>query len=311
MGCRTSRGSLFNKNSLRTVLRNEKYIGVYDAYGVHVEGGVPAIIDTALFQRVQNRIAVNRRNPARYKAHEKYVLSGKIYCGYCNAPIIGISGTSKSEQKRYYYACTGKIRTKNCTKKNIRKATLEKIVADGTVEFILNSPQRIDYIAHRCVELHSANPLPNTELVYLESQLADTKKALSNLLTAIENGIFTKTTKQRLSELEQTQENLEFEIESYKLRVPELTEKQVKYMLSQMTQRPDEPDDIYRERLLDCFVNSVHLYDDKVIVSFNLTNKKATLESVTLSLLKKATPAQKGAVCECSFLDLFGGDDGN
>ena len=46
-GYRTRRGQPFNKNSLRTLLHNEKYIGIYRFGDVVVEGGIPAIIDKA------------------------------------------------------------------------------------------------------------------------------------------------------------------------------------------------------------------------------------------------------------------------
>lgn len=308
MGCRTSRGAVFNKNSLRTILRNEKYIGVYASQGIRVEGGVPAIIDPDLFLRVQSRIAMNKRNPAHYKAPEKYFLSGKIYCGYCNSAIIGVSGTGAGAQRHFYYSCTDRIRKKNCHKQNIRKDVLERLVAEGTVNYILQDEQRIDHIARRCVEIQAANPNTDAELTFMESQLLDTKKTLANLMAAIESGIITKTTKQRLQELETMQEKLECEIESYKLRTPELNVRPIKFMLEQMRQRTDEPDDEYRERLLDCFVNSVYLYEDKAIVTFNLTNEKAVLESTAIPLLN---PNPDDPNIGCSFLDLFGGGEEN
>lgn len=117
MGCRTTRGAKFNKNSLRTILRNEKYIGVYQSQGIRVEGGVPAIIDRALFDRVQARIATNKRCPARYKAHAKYALSGKLYCGLCGSGMIGVSAHSKTGAIHYYYGCVKRARDKECLKK--------------------------------------------------------------------------------------------------------------------------------------------------------------------------------------------------
>ena len=310
MGCRTSRGALFNKNSLRTILRNEKYIGIYDSHGIRVEGGVPAIIDRSLFDRVQARIAANRRAPGRYKAHEKYALSGKLYCGLCGSGMVGVSAHGRQGVRHHYYGCTKHTREKACSKKNIRRDDLDALVANGTIEYILQDENRIDRIARRCVEIQHDNPTTDAELTFMQNQLADTKKALANLMTAIESGIITKTTKQRLQELETTQAKLELDIDSYKLRTPELNERQIKFMLEQMRQRVDEPDDEYRERLLDCFVNSVYLYDDKAIVTFNLTNEKATLESVTLSLLHSTEPDGNSTIAG-SYSALFGGDDGS
>ena len=39
-GYRTTRGSPFNKNSFRTMFRNEKYIGIYLYKDIRIEGGV-------------------------------------------------------------------------------------------------------------------------------------------------------------------------------------------------------------------------------------------------------------------------------
>lgn len=44
LGLKTSRGVAFNKNSLRTILKNKKYIGTYICKDLEIENGVPAII---------------------------------------------------------------------------------------------------------------------------------------------------------------------------------------------------------------------------------------------------------------------------
>ena len=48
-GYKTARGNAFNKNSLRTILRNEKYIGTYKLMDIVIPDGMPAIIDKVLF----------------------------------------------------------------------------------------------------------------------------------------------------------------------------------------------------------------------------------------------------------------------
>ena len=47
-----------------------------------------------LFDRVQERMAKNRKAPARYKAEEEYLLTTKLFCGYCGAYLCGESGVS-------------------------------------------------------------------------------------------------------------------------------------------------------------------------------------------------------------------------
>ena len=285
MGLKTSRGGKFNKNSLHTILRNEKYIGVYESQGIRVEDGVPAIISKEQFERVQARRAANKKAPAKEKAKVNYLLSGKLYCGHCNAGMVGESGTGKHGEKHHYYICVSKKRLKSCDKKTVRKAWLESLVVDETVKYILQ-PDRIETIAKRCVEISEKDTSKNDELSYLQKQLNDNKKAIDNIMTAIEQGIIMKTTKNRLAELEAAQEKLEFEFEMAKVKQPKLTERQIVYMLSQFQRETGDSLEEYNENIIECFVNSVHLYDDKLIVTYNLTDdKKTELLSSVLNIL--------------------------
>ena len=45
--------------------------------------GIPAIVPVVLFERVQERLAKNKKAPARYKAKEDggYLLTTKLFCG--------------------------------------------------------------------------------------------------------------------------------------------------------------------------------------------------------------------------------------
>lgn len=238
LGIKTSRGVPFNKNSLHTILKNEKYIGVYKCKGIRTEDGVPTIIDREQFDRVQARIAANRKAPAREKAKVDYLLSGKLYCGHCGAGMAGESGTGKSGQKHYYYICVNKKRAKTCDKKTVRKDWLEKLVVDATVKYVLQ-PEKIDMIAQKCVEVQAKDVSQSNELVSLQKQLAETRKAVQNVMSAIEQGIVLRTTKERLVELEGVQGRLEFEIENCQLQNPKLTERQIKYMLLQFHRETD------------------------------------------------------------------------
>ena len=52
----------------------------------------------------------------------------------------------------------------------------------------------------------------STDLPLLKKQLAETEKGINNMLNAIQTGIFTPSTKQRLDELEKTKSQLEVSI---------------------------------------------------------------------------------------------------
>lgn len=124
-GYRTSRGGKFNKNSLRRILSNKKYIGVYEYEDIYVENGIPAIItDRDLFERVQKMLKINHDAPARGKA-QNFLLTTKLFCGLCGSPMIGDGGTSHTGKAYAYYSCTKRKRGRSCKKESVPKDWIE------------------------------------------------------------------------------------------------------------------------------------------------------------------------------------------
>ena len=119
---KTSRGGAFNKNSLHRMLRNKRYIGTYVYKGDETPDGMPRIIDNELFDRVQHILDRNKEAPARTRGREEYLLTTKLFCGYCREMMTGYGGTSKSGKAYHYYAC------KNAKKKLCRKKVCEQAV---------------------------------------------------------------------------------------------------------------------------------------------------------------------------------------
>ena len=310
MNTKTGIGNAWNKNSLRNILKNEKYIGVYEARGVRVEGGVPAIVELDIFLRVQERIKANRRAPAAGQSVKAdFLLTGKLYCGKCQQGMLGVSGTSKQGKAHYYYACGNKRRHKSCDKKDVRKDWLENFVVTETVRHMLQ-PDKVNIIAKRCVEIHTREMSQDRELAYLKGQLAETTKALDNVMAAIEQGIINKTTKSRMVELEEAKDKLEFEIGLCSVRQPKLEEKHVKYMLSQFIRETDAEIEEYNRDIIETFISAIYLFDDKLIVTYNLTNENSELDSSELSFLQSLECDSNG-VFTGSPLEQLSGAEGS
>ena len=119
---KTSRGKEFNKNSISRILHNKRYIGYYLYKGTETPGGMPRIIDDDLFFRVQHLIEKNKAAPGRIRGKDEYLLTTKLYCGMCNAPMTGYGGTSKSGKHYHYYMCNNAKKHK-CDKKSFRKTS--------------------------------------------------------------------------------------------------------------------------------------------------------------------------------------------
>ena len=71
----------------------------------------------------------------------------------------------------------------------------------------------------------------NTDLPALQNQLAQTERGIENLLNAIQQGIFTASTKQRLDELEAAKEELTVRILQEQIAKPRMTDEEVRFWI--------------------------------------------------------------------------------
>lgn len=120
-GVRTKKGKQFTVGGVSVILHNRKYIGEYKYGEVVIPDGIPAIIETEIFERVQRRLASNKKAPARYKAPEEYLLTTKLFCGHCGRLMAGESGTNGKGMTYRYYKCSGAKRKLGCKKKAVKR----------------------------------------------------------------------------------------------------------------------------------------------------------------------------------------------
>ena len=108
----------------------------------------------------------------------------------------------------------------------------------------------------------------DTTIPLFQRELAEVKKSLANIMTAIEQGIITSTTKRRLAELEDMKTDLEVKIAREEIQSQILTREQVEFWLENM-QRLNLADTDNRQRIINTFINSIYVHDDKFVVNLN------------------------------------------
>lgn len=296
-GYRTMRGKLFTKNSLDTILRNEKYIGVYAYKDIRVEGGVPQIIDDETFYRVQAQLKVNRRAPAHRWSKADYVLTDKLFCGHCETPMVGESGFSKTGAKHCYYTCGKKKREHTCKKKNIRQDVIEPLVIDFALT-VLHDDELLEFIIDRTWEYYQAQDQSKAELESLERQLRQVDTAIGNLVRAIEMGIFNESTKARMDELTEQQQQIKASIaECTLVNRFQLTRDIIAFFLYKLRDldmtKPDS-----QKRIVNTFINSVYLYDDHFTIHFNYSGDSTRVKYFDVeSASSDISPAEKFGCC--------------
>ena len=278
-GIKNKSGGDINYNSIQRMLNNRRYIGEYAFRDIVVPDGIPAIVPKELFDRVQAKLAKNKKSPARHKAEEDYLLTTKLFCGCCGAYMCGESGKGRSGEVHRYYKCVSiKKRRAICNKKSVRKDWIEDIVVNATMKMLMNDTT-IDAIVAALIALQDAE---NVNLPLYEKQLKETNVAINNLLNAIQAGILNRSTKERFDQLEATRDELENKIAAEKLAKPRITEEQLRFFLDRF-RKLDVRQLSHRRMLIDTFINAVFLYDDKLVLTYNF---REGTETITFDDLK-------------------------
>ena len=160
---------------------------------------IPALVSEDLFNKVQEKLTKNKKAPARHKAEDTYLLTTKLYCGKCGALMFGESGVSHTGKMYTYYKCAAAKKKKTCDKKAVRKQWLEDLVVSETMKLVEDDASMNAIIA-KVMELQNQE---STDLPIYEKQLKETEVGITNMLNAIQMGILTSSTKERLEALEE------------------------------------------------------------------------------------------------------------
>lgn len=263
-GIRTTKGKKVSDNVVSRMLHNRKYIGEYRYKDIVHPNGIPAIVPQELFDKVQRRIEETKKAPATHKADDDYLLTTKLFCGKCNRLMVGESGTSHTDKKYYYYKCVGVKKKHDCDKKTVQKDWIEEIVLKQ-IETILHNDELLVKVADEILKLQKKE---NTTLPMLKKQYAEIQRGIDNILDAIQQGILTSSTKDRLEELEKQKAELSAQIIKEEIEQPMLTKDMILEWFGELKKFGIKKKD-HKRRLIDLFLNSVHLFEDRLVINFN------------------------------------------
>lgn len=271
-GWRTRAGKPFTLNSFYKTLTNRIYIGTYVFKNeVIAENAVPPIIDRDTFDKAGQILKRNKHAPGRAKAKEEYQLQGKLFCGYCGAPMVGESGKGRSGAIYHYYACGTRKKRHTCCKKNEKKDFLEWYVVEQITTCVLTE-QRMQEIAAGVVAEYNRS-FDASGIRALEKKVRDLDKEMDALVDALIRTTVTAAVAKINERMELiAAQKEEAEIDLAKLKVASqitLSEDEIMAWLRQFV-HGDPTDPEFRQRVIDIFVNSIYLYDDKVVMYFNI-----------------------------------------
>lgn len=292
----TSTGAMFNKNSLRFLLKNKRYIGIFTYKDTEIKDGIPRIISDELFYKVAEIMDKNKKAPARSKAKEEYILTTKLFCGHCKEMMTGTSGTSKTGKIHNYYTCNN-LKKKLCNKKAVKKDYIENLVVEECRKLLTD--ENIINIANEVVALCEKEK-DNSNLKRLGKLLKENEKQRNNLFDSIKICHIDSVKKALFEEIEKmdnARADIEKQIALEQVAQINITIPQIKFFLTQL-KKGNVNDIKYRKTLINVFVNSIYLYDDKITLIFNSGNAAVNVDVKLLNEIE-----QHNDTIKSSFID--------
>lgn len=294
-------GRPWGRACIYNVLSNERYAGVYLYGSVRIEGGVPPIVTREEFDSAQ-LLLQNKPNPRkdprspvrRKNENGIYLLTGRLYCGECGNPMVGVSGRSKGGSVYYYYACRGQ-KAHTCKMAPLRRDQLEYDIAAALKAHLLTEDV-IPALADAVMESRGQTDA-QLELQALLDRQSDVRRALNNIVSAIERGVFAPTIQSRLTQLEADAQQISARISILRRQLQDTPTRDDILALLAFYAGGDLDDSTYRTALLDAFLRAAYVYDDHYDLVCTIGKDSTSLSVPTADALDAALTDSPG----CSY----------
>jgi site-specific DNA recombinase len=242
---------------------------------------VPAIVDEALFETVQEQLAQNRQRARQRKRGARYLLQGLLVCAQCGYSYYGkaISNKAAKGKKRdyAYYRCIGTDAyrfggERVCDNLQVRTDTLDQLVWDEVRGLLVNG-QRVQQEYERRLQ---APRQENENLQAKQAQIAKVRQGIARLIDTYAEGFIEKhefeprirRLRQRMADLETQAQKIADEaslLEELGLVISRLED-----FAAQVQEGLDEADWSTRRNLIRTLVKRVEIGKEEVNVVFRI-----------------------------------------
>lgn len=247
-GHKTKRGGPITHNILTKMLKRKQNAGVYSYAGHEKDGGMPALW-TMEEQRMIWKILGDDTRPRKKAGSADFLLTGKLWCGACDTPMTGTSGTSKSGNVYYYY------KDKKGCGRQVRKDIIEDNVADAVKDALSSEANREKIADLMCEFSESEDPTPQSDVI--QAEIKEIQNSYTNILKAIEQGVIPPGAKERIADLQAQEETLREELKvAESLEALTIDRDRILFWLENIAATTDT------KTLIDVFVSKVVLIDD-------------------------------------------------
>ena len=261
-GYRTVRGRRWGVDSVSRMLNQERYIGVYSWGDVRVEGGMPAIIDGALWEAAHGNVAPRGRK-RRTDEPAAYMLTGKLYDAGGNR-FESESARGYNGRTYYYYRC-------RATGARVRKADVESRVADALSRLLDSEPSLTERIVDAVMgEYESVTAETRAALDAARKRIADVDREIDNLIDLAARLGASDRIADRIRELEAERPALEADAAEMERGLPRIEPDYIRYVLYRIT-CCDGPDAVVAGFVQRVIVDG----DGGCVVTFNIYGEQA------------------------------------
>ena len=261
-----NRGNPFLTSTLYTMLKREKYTGVYRVGGNGYNGLYPAIVPVDIYEVVRKRLHDN--NFGKHIPDVSYLLRGKLDCGYCGKRLASFGGQDRYGRQWRYYKCYG---AKDCECKSVKKDLLEGMVIDALNKAVCSN-ENIELLITAILTAIDKKNADNVTLRLLEKEIEKTEKAITNIMSAIKMGIITETTKESLEECEKVKHELTGKLFAERAKEkPKPSRDEIRKYIRSALKKPTQ-------QMIDLLIHKVVVFNDKIELTFKYVKGSPTDE---------------------------------
>ena len=253
-------------------LPNRKYTGECMLGARECNNTYPPIIDKITFERVQERLKINKHLAGANSAVEPYILTGKAFCGNCRQPMVADGGTDRHGNKRYYYVCKHKRKGK-CDKSRENKDSLERQITQQVHDFL--SDKENARIAARDTIAYYDKRTGDDGLKSIETRIAQAQNKIEEMTDAFilaRNDTLRANIERKMNEYEKLIKDLQEQKSKILLeRGRRVTESDILEFIAHLL-KGNPADKAYQKKIIDNLVFMVYIYDDQHIKTYSVLN---------------------------------------
>lgn len=157
---------------------------------------VPAIVDEALFETVQEQLDANRKQASERKRGARYLLQGLVKCACCGYACYGKKVSRSSAKGKVawaYYRCVGTDAyrfggQRVCDNKQVRTDKLDEAVWNDVCQ-LLKNPDLLREEYHRRL---ASSSQPSAHALSLKKQVEQSRRTVDRLIDAYSDGVITR-----------------------------------------------------------------------------------------------------------------------